>query len=226
MIENGSKVLYTGDLNLKGGFITEPADTPQCDVLIMEATFGRPSYVFPKKAEVAKHMVDWAKNCHSKGKTPVFLGYALGKAQELTKALSRYLKVYVDGGAYQFNRQAEKLGLSLGRYLPAEAFSSQEDCVIVAPPNRSKEYGGEGYSVAFVSGWASKARFFPKYGCHTSFPLSDHSDFYDLINFVEKTSPQVVYTVHGFSEEFSSHLRDRGFYSEPLSKAQKRLEDF
>ena len=34
--------------------------------------------------------------------------------------------------------------------------------------------------------------------------------------YVEKANPQVVYTLHGFAQEFSEELRERGFYSEPL----------
>jgi len=44
---------------------------------------------------------------------------------------------------------------------------------------------------------------------------------------VEKASPQVVYTVHGFAEEFAQELRVRGFYAEALvEKKLRTLEDY
>jgi Predicted exonuclease of the beta-lactamase fold involved in RNA processing len=42
-------------------------------------------------------------------------------------------------------------------------------------------------------------------------PLSDHSDFPSLVEFVRETSPRLVYAVYGFSERFTRHLRRLGF---------------
>jgi putative mRNA 3-end processing factor len=226
LIENGSKILYSGDLNLRGGLITPPAKTPNSDILIIEATFGTPQYSFPNKEEIVKEMIDWAKTCHTKGETPVFLGYALGKAQELTKALSRDFNVFVDESVYNFNVRAEKLGIELGRYTRMSEFSNALDSVLIVPPHRAKLYENEGHSVAFASGWTIHNRWGAREKGPTGFPLSDHSDFYDLVEFVERVSPQVVYTVHGYAKEFSSYLRRLGFYSEPLSEVQTKLDDF
>lgn len=228
MIENGAKVLYTGDLNLRGGLITPPADTPQCDILIMEATFGLPRYTFPDKKEVVKEMKDWAWECLARGRTPVVLGYPLGKAQELTKAVSEDFAVVVEESAFFFNKRAENLGIELGEYFPMEAmdrFSARRDCAIIAPPHKAKMFREEGFFVALASGWAVNWAG-TRHGASAGFPLSDHSGFYDLLDFVEKVSPQAVYTTHGYAHEFSSYLRERGFYSEPLSEVQTKLDSF
>jgi putative mRNA 3-end processing factor len=226
MIENGAKVLYSGDLNLKGGLITPLADTPSCDVLIIEATFGTPRYVFPNKTEVVREMNEWAVACNTAGTTPVFLGYSLGKAQELTRALSNDFTVFVEESIFQFNRRTEGLGIDLGNYSPVGGFSKKNDCVIIAPPHKAKEFNKDKYSLAYASGWAVGNGAPARYSKNTGFPLSDHSDFNGLIEFVEKVSPQAVYTVHGFAREFSQHLRERGFYSEPLSEVQTKLDRF
>ena len=46
--------------------------------------------------------------------------------------------------------------------------------------------------------------------CDAAFPLSDHADFPDLLAFVAKVQPKVVYTLHGFAKEFAATLRARG----------------
>ncbi len=225
MIENGAKVLYTGDLNLNGGLLTAPADTPKCDILIIEATFGAPRYRFPEKGEVVEEMRDWAEDSLSSGKIPVFLGYTMGKAQELTRALSPHFTTYVDEQIHKLNDRVEKIGFHLGEYSLLDESKLEGDCVIIAPPHRANLFFRKNFSTALASGWTADwgggSRFYS-----AGFPFSDHSDFYSLTEFVERVSPQAVYTVHGFANELSRHLRERGFYSEPLSEVQKKLDDF
>jgi len=54
-------------------------------------------------------------------------------------------------------------------------------------------------------------------------PLSDHADFDELIELVERVRPRVVYVTHG-SARFARELRQRGFAAEFLrQKPQMRL---
>jgi putative mRNA 3-end processing factor len=214
IMENGTTVVYTGDLNVEGGFTTPPAEIPPCDVLIMECTFGSPFYRFPDKREVLKDMVDWIDESFSHGQTPVIMGYAMGKAQELTRALSREYQVVVHRKVYENNRLYEALGTDLGGY----SLVGDGDRVIIMPPGRTNLMGLKGLETrtAVATGWACHGGVAPRYGADCAFPLSDHSDFDGLLKYVERASPQVVYTHHGCSEEFSQELRQRGFYSEPL----------
>jgi putative mRNA 3-end processing factor len=50
---DGLQILFTGDFNTAGTILTdaaEPVERP--DVLVMEATYGDPTYVFPNRAEL------------------------------------------------------------------------------------------------------------------------------------------------------------------------------
>jgi len=169
-------------------------------------------------------MRDWADTCHSKGLTPVFLGYALGKAQELTRIFSKHYTVYVENSVHMFNTRTEKLGISLGSYKHLDDYSTDCDSIIITPPHTAKNYADPCFRLALASGWTTigwKGRY-----SHTGFPLSDHSDYNSLIRFVEKVSPQAVYTTHGYASELSASLREKGFYSEPLSEIQTKLDSF
>jgi Cft2 family RNA processing exonuclease len=48
----GQSLLYTGDFKLRPGAVAEVCEPRHADVLVMETTFGRPEYVFPKADEV------------------------------------------------------------------------------------------------------------------------------------------------------------------------------
>lgn len=213
LIENGMRVVYTGDLNLKGGATTEKAAVPKCDVLIIEATYGHPRYNFPKREEVVKEIKDWTCDCLKKDLTPVLLGYSLGKAQELTKYMSKEFDVAVHKSIYHYNKKYEELGVDLGKYSLLEEQKSE---VKIIPPTIKKSMKNDGHCFAFMSGWSLHNGAAQRYGAGRGFPLTDHCGFDELIEYVEGADPQIVYTTHGFAEDFSEELRDRGFYSEAI----------
>ena len=228
VIENGFKVVYTGDLHLEGGATCGSARVERCDVLIIESTFGSPHYEFPPREEVIRELKDWVEEQHARGATPVVLGYSLGKAQELTCCLSRDFPVDVHPAVYENNRKYEALGVPLGEY---RLFSCEgrEDKVVIFPPaaRRARALRKLNPRFAFMSGWALNEGTRFRLGVNEALPLSDHSDFYSLLRYVEEASPQVVYTVHGFAEEFAQELRARGFYAEALvEKKLRTLEEY
>jgi Cft2 family RNA processing exonuclease len=54
-------------------------------------------------------------------------------------------------------------------------------------------------------------------GVDKAFPLSDHADFNGLLEVVRETVPEKVFTVHGFSREFSEELRKLGYDAHALN---------
>jgi len=74
------------------------------------------------------------------------------------------------------------------------------------------------------SGWAKSSRF--SFGRRTdhSIAMSDHCDFEELVNLVLQSEAEQVYTIHGFVEDFATHLRKIGFSAQPLR--ENSLDDF
>jgi putative mRNA 3-end processing factor len=74
------------------------------------------------------------------------------------------------------------------------------------------------------SGWAQSTRF--PFGRRTdySIAMSDHCDFNELVDMVHQSGAEQVYTIHGFVEEFASHLRKIGISAQPLR--ENSLDDF
>ena len=77
------------------------------------------------------------------------------------------------------------------------------------------------------SGWAVDDAFVYRRGLDEGFVLSDHADFNELVEIVQAVDPERVYTTHGATEAFASHLtRAEGYETRALKAGQTTLEDF
>jgi len=187
-------VLFTGDFNTEYTKTMKPAEPVQCDVLVLEATFGSPSFTFPSEDEVGKEMVDWAKKVIRSRKIPSFQADPLGNAQEIISIFNESrIPVVSHWKVSRINRIYESYGYKL-EYLDAKSAEAQEvidsgNLVYVTPKQLDLQDHPE-FVPALVSGWAMWAK-------KTAFPLSDHADFPRLIGFVEECRPKIVLTCHG-----------------------------
>lgn len=86
-----------------------------------------------------------------------------------------------------------------------------------------KEYGA--VLVAF-SGWALNDAYRRSLGVDYAFPLSDHCDYPELVRLAQDVSPELIYTTHGFSQQFARDLRKMGFTARTLSAYQSSLYDY
>jgi putative mRNA 3-end processing factor len=223
---NEVAVGYTGDLCTEPTHAADKADVMPCDVLVMESTFGHARYVFPPKEETLAAIRRFVDDALSDGVTPVLLGYALGKAQEILKFLS-------DAGyacrahpvVHAVNRIYEAEGVSLANVRPLGPEGAGPGEVVVAPPHlaRSPAMRGVGRRrTAVLTGWAlDGARWFR--GVDAAFPLSDHADYPSLLRYAKATGASRVFTVHGHADALAAALRTEGVRAEAL-REHKQLE--
>jgi DNA ligase 1 len=207
------RLLYTGDFKLRPGLSAEPCATPAADVLIMETTYGRPHYVLPPTADVLRDILHFCRQTIDDGETPVLFGYSLGKSQEILSSLDGAgLPVMLHRQAQRLTRIYEECGLTFPAHREFSAADSAGHVVIAPPhaPGSSFLKSIPKPRTAMITGWALDpgARF--RYQCDAIFPLSDHADFPDLLQFVERVNPRRVFTLHGFAEDFARTLRERG----------------
>jgi putative mRNA 3-end processing factor len=227
VVRNGVALGYTGDLCTEPTHAAERAEVMGCDVLVIESTFGHPRYVFPPKGETLAAVRRFADDALSDGKTPVLLGYALGKAQEILKFLSDAgYRCAVHPVVHAVNAVYEAHGVALPnvRALPAEGPEPGE--IVVAPPHLARSPAMRGVKArrtAILTGWAlGGGRSFR--GVDAAFPLSDHADFPSLVAYAKASGASRVFTVHGHAEELAAALRSAGVRAEPLrEKAQLEL---
>lgn len=215
---------YTGDLCLEPTHAAERAEVVPCDFLVMESTFGHPRYAFPPKEEVLADVRRFVEDALSDGVTPVLLGYALGKAQEIERWLCDLgFAVRAHPAVHAVNRVYEAHGVELPgvRLLGAEGAGRDE--VVVAPPHLAWSQALRGVRrrrTAVLTGWAlDGGRRFR--GVDAAFPLSDHADFPSLLRYARETGASRVFTVHGFEEELAAALRKQGIRAEPLRETRQ-----
>ncbi|MEM9158152.1 MAG: hypothetical protein AAGB46_03810 [Verrucomicrobiota bacterium] len=223
----GESLLYTGDFKLSPSRSAEDCATPQTDILIMETTYGIPRYVFPPSQEVAADIVQFCRDSLAAGATPIIFGYSLGKSQEVLQYLAdAQLPIMLHPEPAKLTATYQTLGVQFPPFKPFD-LETLPGHVVIAPPQKSDTSFMkriQNKKTAMISGWALDPSSEYRHNCDRLFPLSDHSDYLDLIEYVSKVNPQKVYTLHGFADEFAQTLRDQGYDAWPLGqKSQSTL---
>lgn len=213
--------LYTGDFKLRQSLTVEVADPLPADVLVMESTYGLPEFRFPPAQLVGEQVVERTRAAMAHGRQPIVMGYSLGKAQEVVRILrDAGIMVTCHGAVFAINEIYERLGVRLGecrRYRAedfhgAQALDLAERGVIVAPPQVARSSFVNRFENPYqvmMSGWGLLKNAKYRYGVDDVLPLSDHADFDELIELVERVQPKKVFTHHGYAA-FAETLRARG----------------
>jgi Cft2 family RNA processing exonuclease len=116
---NGERVVYTGDIKLRAPICGAITEVIPCDRLIIESTFGLPVFHFLSKEEACERIVAFARECLGEGATPVFVGYPLGRGQEVVYALCRAgIPTAVHGSIARLLPAYEKAGYSFPGWMP------------------------------------------------------------------------------------------------------------
>jgi len=200
-IHSRQSVVYTGDVNLERRVILPPGDLLKADVLIIEATYGRPEYTFPPREVLYRELLHVVKERLSEGK-PLALGARkLGVAQEVTALLahSGIAVPLVHPSIDRYNRLYEEYGVILGPYAVAE-YVVEKPVPYVAPLRSGKTFP--------CTGWAAKYS--------KGLPLSSHAGFDKLVRYALESGAESIYTVYGFAKCLAKFLREEGLNAEPV----------
>jgi len=221
--------VYTGDLNCVNTLTTEAAEIPECDTLIIEATYGDPSFIFPRRERTYARIVNWALREVKNGRMPTFHVYSSGKSQEIVRLFNVYTKLPVVCASVvgRANEVYNEAGVDLS-FVGAETAEGRRllrkgSCVYVTTTGSNSSVPSHA-SEAMATGWA--VRFTS--GSYASFPLSSHAGFDQLLKYVARTGARRVYVFTGYSELISEHLRrDLKVEADPLPLlSQRSILDF
>ncbi|MGC8830343.1 MAG: MBL fold metallo-hydrolase RNA specificity domain-containing protein [Verrucomicrobiia bacterium] len=222
----GVSILYTGDFKLSGSLTSEKCVPCHADYLIMETTFGMPAYRFPQVDNVARQIIDFCRATLSEKKTPILLCYSLGKSQDVLTILGRgNMPVMVHNQVYKMTAVYREFGYKFPGIEKLSVRKSKNKVVIIPPQVRNKItqlYVNKPISLAAITGWAIDSGAKYRLGVDAAFPLSNHSDFNELVEFVKIVNPRRVFTIHGFSSEFAVELNRLGYDAEPLEKSGQK----
>ena len=211
----GERLLYTGDFKARSSPINEPLTPVECDTLVIEATYGKPEYVFPAEDTVLETAYQTLRMWLSKGERPVVQGWRLGKAQEIMHyLLAQGFELVVEEGIFQVAEAYQEAGVDFPGKFSCLNGHWAEGQVLVCPPGFRKASEMNlalGKRYMELTGWASGkgGRRWGRRG-DASLAYSDHADFNDLVSYVQQVNPQQVYTVNGFPD-LAAHLRGLGY---------------
>jgi putative mRNA 3-end processing factor len=198
MVEDaeGIRVAYTGDFRLDG---TEPLQ--DCDKLVVEATYGNPSFRRAFKVDVRELLVSMVEKRLRHGTVYVF-GYH-GKLQEVMQILHRAdvcVPFVMPERVLRISKVCEAHGMQLGCLALSTENEGKEllegnlPCVAFYHMNARGRVGLVGSSRICVSGWEFHSPCRQIGEREHLVALSDHSDFDGLIEYVRRCNPRQVVT--------------------------------
>jgi Cft2 family RNA processing exonuclease len=220
-------ILYTGDFSLGNSYTMKSATAINCDILVLETTFGAPMFKFPKRKDVALDIVRWAvMETISSGRIPTFKTDSIGNAQEIISIFNNFtnLPVLTSKSVTKISDIYKKYGYNLD-YIDAESPEGKElldngRCTLIVP--KGTKLRSEKFDSALVSGWATIMNRRSK-----AFPLSDHADFSELISFIRRCRPKRVLTFHGgaMTKGFPEYIRKKlKIDARPLTSREETIK--
>ncbi len=210
----GERLVYTGDIKLHPPLCGTPAAIVACHHLIVESTFGLPIYHFLSAGEARARIVDMARDCLAHSVTPVFLGYPLGRGQEIAHVLcSAGIPTAVHGAIARFIPEYEAAGYAFPHWEPYDARTPNRALVVVPGMRNYLEASGKPIRVAYVSGWAALDNARTRAGAEELIPYSDHASFDELLELIDATGARQVDVVHGYTQPFARLLELRGIHA-------------
>src|SRR5919199_3832924 len=227
----GNELYYTGDISTRERAFMKPAFIPSAHTLIIESTFGRAEYLFPKLEEIIHKTNKIISDMYDLGIPVILMGYPLGKAQLLTALFGHWEPMFVYDSVHKINSLYISLGIPLKNTMKHSLAAKRgllrknRPWVMIAPLMRAsfvkmlkRTYGA--ITIGF-SGWAINSGYKFMMDLDYSMPMSDHCDYHELIEVVRASKAKKIYTFHGFPVEFASALRRMGFDAQALTATSK-----
>ena len=221
-------LLYTGDCRTPPSPASEGFLLPDIpvDYLIIEATFALPIYKWRPYDVLFRQLCDFVHECLSEDATPVLLCYNLGKAQEVMHALARCdppVTVQIHSAGEKLCVVYEQFGVDLGTWEPYDR-TTLDGKVLVTPSSTLESpmiRNIRKRRVAYISGWASLESRASQLLADALIPLSDHLDFFSLLDVCRALKPRHIRLTHSPNPDTALYyLRKEGFSCSSLDSDQ------
>lgn len=215
----GRVTVISGDYKIQDDGLTTPFELVRCHEFVSESTFGLPVYNWLPVAEQNKQMQDWVALNQSNGKNSVFIGYSLGKAQRIMKALEGTGKLLVHYSIAKLNQAYEKAGVTLPAYETVDLREPVKDlrnAIIIVPPSLADTAVIRkipDMATAVCSGWMQVRGARRWRSADAGFAISDHADWQGLLQTIKATGAEKVYVTHGQTAVFTKYLNETGIYA-------------
>jgi putative mRNA 3-end processing factor len=208
----GNRIAYTGDFRLDGTPVLD------CEVLVVEATYGNPSCRRPFKLNVRELLVSMVEKKLRDGAVYVF-GFH-GKLQEVMQILHSAdvnVPFVMPERIFHVSKVCEQHGMRLGCLTLSTAEEGRElldenlPCVAFYHMNSRGNVGLDSSRIC-LSGWEFHSPCRQIGDKEHLIALSDHSDFDGLIEYVRRAKPKHVVTDNyrmSYGETLAKEIRKR-----------------
>lgn len=204
-----TRILYTSDFKYSRTPLVET------DILVMEATYGDPVRVRPFSMMVEGMLVSLVEQGLKRGSVYVF-GYH-GKLQKMMRILHEAkikTPFIVPTKIYEVSKVCERHGMELGKQIipfdgdEAQSILSQKEPAIVFYHSYSRKRVENEALQIHASGWEFRKPCRRVGENKYVVALSDHSDFNELLEYVERCNPKMVITDRYRSEAANIFARE------------------
>lgn len=218
----GFVTVFSGDYKVQDDGLSTPFELVLCNEFITESTFGLPIYNWLTPGQYAERMQQWVLANRQEGKTSVFVGYSLGKAQRIMKSLQGSGRIYVHNSISRLNEAIESVGVKLPAY---ESLYFNEDLkkvtgeIVIVPPalldsNVIRKVPNR--ATAICSGWMQVRGSRRWRSADAGFAISDHADWGGLLQTIKATGAEQVHVTHGQTAVFSKYLNEIGIKADEV----------
>ncbi|MBW3519835.1 ligase-associated DNA damage response exonuclease [Flavobacterium sp. NKUCC04_CG] len=227
----GRVVVVSGDYKIQDDGLSTPFEVVKCHEFVTESTFGLPIYRWPSIATQHQQLQQWVIDNQKMGKTSVFIGYSLGKAQRIMKAIEGIAPIYVHYSIGKLNEAYKQVGIKLPEYQAAdfrESVAHLDQQLVILPPSlvdtsAFKKIPNKAYAIC--SGWMQVRGARRWRSADAGFAISDHADWDGLITAVQNTGAEKVYVTHGQTAVFARYLTELGIEAVELQTEYGNEED-
>lgn len=209
---DAGNLLYTGDYKTIPSLASDGFKLPEVpiDTFITEATFSLPLYKWKDTTIIQESLKEFALQTLNDGYTPVFMAYNLGKAQEIMHLIKDLnIPVQIHKAGYELSSVYANAGIDLGNYSVID--KSMENRIIICPSSfiHDATLSAIKTRIAYCSGWAAVTHTRFNIQAHSYIPISDHLDFFELLNICKKVAPKKVVITHTPNPAVIQHYLDK-----------------
>ena len=213
----GEVWVFTGDYKTEDDGVSVPYEVVKCNTFITECTFGLPAFKWTPQEEVMCNINNWWAENKADKKTSILFGYSLGKAQRLLKHLDVNIGTIYTHGAIENMTNVIRPMVQLPPTTLISRETKKEDLlgnIVLAPPSA---HGSTWirkmtpFVTGTASGWMSFRGARKRRAIDKGFVLSDHCDWFALLDSIKATGAEKIICTHGYTDVFSRYLRELGY---------------
>ena len=222
--EEGNRIIYTGDFRLPKTPILDS------DILVIEATYGKPTFKRPPIDIIRDALVRLVRRCLSMGAVYIFGFHGkLQEAMELLRESGVTQPFIATPKVYQVTEVCRKHGMRVGEVLlkgsrEAEEVMRTREYIMFQHASTIKRIKVDAYKI-HLTGWEFRKIVWRESEKEYRVALSDHADFTQLLLYVATSKPKLVITDNyrvGYAEVLAREIEKRlGIKAIPMPQSSK-----